>query len=264
MTRNLRKNSRRSTRQTTCLATPKKGKKYDDLGENWQYHQQAAGSNDYYNQSRTGGRQGGYQYSSGDESQFSDFFESIFGNGGGFGNSRQRRNTQTKGEDYQSETTITLEEAFHGTTRQVNLQQQKLNLKLKPGIAEGQILRMKGKGGPGMNGGPDGDLFITVHVQPHGRFIRKGNDLYTDQPLDAFTAILGGKLPVEAIDKTLNINIPAGTDSDKTFRLKDMGMPDYNNPGTRGDCYVRVSIIVPKNLTEQEKEELTRIANAKK
>jgi curved DNA-binding protein len=242
------------------LSDPAKRKKYDDLGENWQSQGQGF-PNDFGQQSRR--RQGGQQFYSSEDSQFSDFFESVFGSGAraGFGGgSKQRGRMQRQGEDHQAETTITLEEAFNGTTRQVNLANQTLNLKLKPGIADGQILRMKEKGGPGINGGPNGDLFITIHVQKHPRFERKGDDLYFDQPLDAYTAILGGKLAVQTIDKTIKINIPEGTDSDKVFRLKEMGMPEYSNPKQRGDSYVSVHIVVPKNLSAEDKEILAKLA----
>lgn len=243
------------------LSDPEKRKKYDTLGENWQSYQQSQDFNNAQRARRGGGRQGGQQYYSGDESQFSDFFESIFGNFGGGGGGGRRSSMQMKGEDYQAETDITLEEAFHGTTRQLNLSNQKLNLKLKPGISDGAVLRMKEKGGHGINGGPNGDLFITIHILKHLRFERKGDDLYFDHPLDVYTAVLGGKLPVQTIDKTININIPAGTDSDKTFRLKGMGMPRYSDPSQRGDSYVRVVINVPKNLTEQEKELWNKLGN---
>jgi curved DNA-binding protein len=122
---------------------------------------------------------------------------------------------------------------------------------------------MKEKGGPGRNGGPNGDLFITIHIQKQPRFERRDDDLYFDQPLDAFTAILGGKINVETIDKTIKLNIPAGTDSNKVFRLKEMGMPNYNDPARRGDGYVRIIITVPKNLSEQDKEALALIAKGK-
>ena len=244
------------------LGDAAKRKKYDDLGENWQSYQQGGFPNDFNNRGRSGRQQSRQQSYAGDEGDFSDFFESFFGQGGfssGGARGGRRGGMQMKGEDYTAETTITLEEAFNGTTRQLNLSDQKLNLKLKPGIEDGQILRMKDKGGQGMNGGPNGDLFITIHIEKHPRFTRKGNDLYFDQPLDAFTAILGGKIPVNSIDKTVNITIPAGTDSDKVFRLKGMGMPDYKTPATRGDGYLRVFITVPKNLSEQDKELLERI-----
>ena len=249
------------------LGDPEKRKKYDDLGENWQQYQQSGFPNGFNTSQGRKGKQQGSQYYQGDESHFSDFFESIFGSGsgmGGFGAGSGRRSTrQMKGEDYQTETTITLEEAFHGTTRQVNLQDQKLNLKLKPGIADGQILRMKEKGGPGMNGGPNGDLFITIHISKNPRYERKGDDLYFDQPVDAFTAILGGKITVQTIDKAVKLNIPAGTDSDKTFRMKEMGMPKYGAETQHGDSYVRVFITVPKNLSEHDKEMLAKIAREK-
>ncbi|MCD6010638.1 MAG: DnaJ-class molecular chaperone with C-terminal Zn finger domain [Flavipsychrobacter sp.] len=240
------------------LSDPDKRKKYDELGANWQQYQQGGGYQDFGGTRGYGGSRTGGTYYSEEDSGFSDFFESLFGSRSG-GGGRGRRNGM-KGEDYQAETTITLEEAFHGTTRQLNLENQKLNLKLKPGIADGQVLRMKEKGGPGYGGGPNGDLFITIHVQKHPRFTRKGDDLYFDSPLDAFTAILGGKLPVQAIDKTLNINIPPGTDSDKVFRLKEMGMPEYSNPKQRGDAYVRVVLTVPKNLSDKDRELLARFA----
>ncbi len=250
------------------LSDAEKRKKYDTLGSDWQQYAQAGqrgNAGDYFNSQQyarqgRGQGQGGAQFFSSEDSGFSDFFESIFGRGAaGFSGARGSQHMQ--GEDYQAETTISLEEAFHGTTRQLNLATQKLNLKLKPGIADGQVLRMKGKGAPGMNGGPDGDLFITIHVQKHAVYERKGNDLYFDQAVDAFTAMLGGSITVKAIDKSLKINIPAGTDSNKILRLKEMGMPTYANPKQRGDCYLRVIITVPKNLSQQDKDALAQVAS---
>jgi curved DNA-binding protein len=236
------------------LSDAAKRKKYDDLGSDWQqYAQQNYGGQGGSAQGR--GRRS-RQFSEGDEEGFSDFFESIFG----FSGSSRRSNVQMKGEDYSAEATISLEEAFHGTTRQINLTNQKLNLNLKPGIPDGQVLKMKGKGAPGRNGGPAGDLFITVHIATHPKYERKGNDLYADEPLDVYTAILGGKEPVKAIDKAVSITIPPGTDSNKTFRLKGMGMPDYKDPLKRGDYYVRMIITVPKTLTAEEKELVERLA----
>jgi curved DNA-binding protein len=246
------------------LSDPEKRKKYDELGENWQQHQRQGGNaDDFFNSRQQRSQPGtGYQYTGGDESQFSDFFESIFGNAtSGFGGGRRRASRQAKGSDFQAETELTLEEAFHGTTRQINLGEQKLNLKLKPGIADGQVLKMKGKGAPGANGGPNGDLYITIHIARHPHFERKGDDLYFDQPMDVFTAILGGKLPIRTIDRTLNINIPAGTDSDKVFRLKETGMPNYDTPTRHGDTYVKIIITVPKNLSQQDKELLGKVAD---
>jgi curved DNA-binding protein len=242
------------TEANDVLGDATKRNKYDTLGENWQQYQHAPGGGaSGFGQGRGGGQ---HSYSPGEESQFSDFFESFFGGAGfgGGGGGRGRASAPRKGEDFQADATITLEEAFHGTSRQVNLADQKLSLKLRPGIADGQMLRMKGKGSPGANGGQAGNLLITIHVSKDPRFDRKGDDLYFDHPLDVYTAVLGGKLPVHALDKTVNIAIPPGTDSDKTFRLKGMGMPRYETQDERGDCFVRMVITVPKNLTDEEKE----------
>lgn len=246
------------------LSDAEKRKKYDEMGENWQYYQQAGaqGGGFYNTQGGRPGTGGAGDYSEffggGGGGGFSDFFESFFGGGGGGG---RKRNMQMKGQDAEAQTTISLEDAFHGTTLILNIGGQKLNLKLKPGIADGQVLKMKEKGGPGANGGPHGDLYITIYVQPHGRFERKGDDLHFEQKLDAFTAILGGKLPVQTLDKSLNINIPAGTDSNATFRLKEMGMPKYKDPRQRGDAYVKVVLTTPKNLSAADKEALSKIAH---
>ncbi len=253
------------------LSKPDKRKQYDELGENWQSYQQAGG---YANQG--GNRPGGGRRSSGGAGgfstedfyggggQFSDFFENIFGGSGGApgGGGRSSRRAAT-GEDLQAEMHITLEEAFHGASRQVTIGDSKVNMKLKPGVSEGQVLRLKGKGEAGRGGGANGDLLITMHILPNNKFERKENDLYFDQPIDIYTAVLGGKIAVQGINKTVNMTIAAGTDSNKTFRLKGLGMPIYKDPEQFGDAYVRVLIQTPKNLSEQEKALFEQLSGLK-
>lgn len=242
------------------LSDPEKRKKYDQLGENWNKYQQQggdAGGFDWNQYAQRGGQQGRTHFSQedvfGNEGHFSDFFESIFG--GGFGGSQQRRSPQKRrGEDVQAEMEISLEEAFSGATKQVGINGQKINLKLKPGIHEGQVLRMKGKGGEGMNGAENGDLLIVTHIAKHPRYELKGNDLHFDQPVDLYTGVLGGKITVQVFDKTIKMDIPPGTDSGKVFRLKGMGIPDYEKKGISGDAFLKVMIHVPKNLSKEEKE----------
>jgi curved DNA-binding protein len=244
------------------LGNAEKRKKYDELGENWQANQQ------YANQRGGGGRgAAGFDTSEfyGDGGQFSSFFESIFGSGaGGFGGARQRAPQTRKGQDQEGTITLTLDESFHGVAKTVTVNGEKLNLKFKPGTANGQVVRLKGKGSPGYAGGENGDLLITIQITPNPRYEVKGNDLYFDQPLDIYTAILGGKISVQGIDKAVMMSIPAGTDSHKTLRLKGMGMPVFGKADERGDAYVRMVIQVPKNLTEEEKGLFEQLRELKK
>ena len=231
------------------LGDADKRKKYDELGTNWKQYQQQGTRGGQQSSNRT------YRdFGEGSGGEFSDFFESFFG---GFG--QQQHGTRSRnGQDLNAEMEITLQEVFHGGTKMVLIDGERVNLKLKPGTRDGQILRMKGKGGKGTGGASNGDLLITVKVATDTKFERRGNDLFFDQHLDAITASLGGKISIQGFDKTVAMNIPSGTDSDKVFRLKGMGVPSFEDPSVRGDAYVKMKIIVPKNLTEDEKEILTK------
>ncbi len=233
------------------LGNAEKRKKYDELGANWdQYQQQGNSPGGFYQQRQGGQGYGGYQA---DESQFADFFDSFFGSGNaGFGGRGRGKPRQVKGTDLLAEIQISLIDAFHGKDFPVNLGNSKINLKLKPGLVEGQRLRLKEKGEEGSNGGAAGDLILTVHVSTDARFERRENDLYFDQFLDIYTATLGGKIEVNGIDKTVRIDIQPGTDSNKTIRLKGMGMPVYGKETSRGDAFVRLLVTVPKDLTPAE------------
>lgn len=228
------------------LSDPEKRKKYDELGENWKYYQNAPPPN----QGAQRGRQQ-YHYSTSDEdyegSGFSDFFESIFGN-----RFNGRSRGPAKGEDYQTNVTISLEEAYTGTARLLEVNGEKLQMKFKPGTADGQNLRIKGKGGPGDKGGERGDIYVTVHISPHPYFERKGDDLYCDASVDLYTAILGGKATVKTLKGNIQITIPKETENGKVLRLKGMGMPKYGKENDFGDIYAKVKLILPKNLTPEE------------
>ncbi len=233
------------------LSDPSKRKKYDEMGSNWKHYEQqeaARKASGGQRQSRSSGNFG-QGFGGGD---FSDFFESFFGGTGSF--NQQRNVRPTRGQDLEAEMDVSLYDAFHGTSRQVNIDGQKISFKLKPGSYEGQILRMKGKGQPGYSGGESGDLLITLHIARDPNFELKGHDLYFDQIIDPVTAVLGGKINVKAFDKTIKMEIPAGTDSLKSFRLKNMGMPFHDEPNRRGDAYVRITIHTPKNLSDEQKK----------
>lgn len=236
------------------LSDPEKRKKYDELGENWKYYQ---GGNPPPNYGFTG-RNRQQQYTSTEEGgdNFYDFFESIFGNrfsSGGRGRS--------KGDDYQTNVTISLEEAYMGTARLLEVNGEKLQMKFKPGTADGQNLRIKGKGGPAGKGGERGDIYVTVHISPHHHFERKGDDLYCEISIDLYTAILGGKATVNTLKGPIQITIPKETENSKILRLKGLGMPKYGSTSDFGDIYAKVKLALPKNLTKEEIELFQQLKN---
>ncbi len=250
------------------LKDPEKRRKYDELGENWnQYQQSGRPQNENFDWSKWqgaggGGRRGAQQFE--EEGDFSDFFESIFGQGrAGSAGGRRAKRTMA-GEDYQATAEISLEEAFSGTKRQLQVNGAVLEINMLPGVKNGQTLRLKGKGGKGVNGGPDGNILITVHVTPHPRFRVEDTDVYCDAPVDLYTAILGGKALVQTLKGSIRIDIPAETENDRVLRLKGRGMPVFGKPDTAGDLYLKIKVILPKKLTTKEHELFQKLAQERK
>lgn len=245
------------------LSDPAKRQKYDQLGSNWKQYEQAGGGYDW---SQFGGRPSGsrteYQGDFGDfmGGGFSDFFKSFFG-GGFTGTGQQGSGYGFKEQDIQASAQITLEEAYNGTARLLDLNGRKLRVKIKPGVEDGQTLRIKNQGTDDLN---KGDLFIKIEVAPNSVFTRKGNDLYVDVSVDLYSAVLGGKAMVKTLGGGVNINIPKGTDNGKVLRLKGLGMPLYNNPTARGDLYAKIQLTVPKNLTKEEEDLFKKLAELRK
>lgn len=245
------------------LSDPEKRKKYDELGENWRQYEQQGGQRGGFDWSRYQNGNSQQYYGQGDHGfgggAFSDFFESIFGRGfGGMGTERT-----SKGNDYQSDVEVSLEEAYHGTTRLMEVNGEKLQMKFK-GVRNGQILKIKGKGGHGTKGGARGDIYVNIHIPSHPHFERKQDDLYSDAPVELYTAILGGKATIRTMKGTIKINIPKETDNRKVLRLKGMGMPKFGKSNEYGDLYIKVNIILPKDLSQKEIElfrELSEIRN---
>ena len=246
------------------LGDEEKRKKYDQFGENYKYYEQHGGRPEDYDWSQFGGGGGQgrrYSYEGGNaedmfggEGNFSDFFEQLFGSRFSGGGRRQQQQGPGRGRDVQATMQVSLDDAYTGATRQVEVNGSRLNIKLKPGLYEGQVIRLKGKGSPGRKGGDNGDLLISIQLAPHPQYELKGQDIYTDLALPLYTAVLGGKLTVPTPGASLSMNIPAGTDSGKVFRLKGKGMPAYDNSGAAGDLYIKAIIHIPANLSEKEKE----------
>ncbi|HXX62738.1 MAG TPA: J domain-containing protein [Bacteroidota bacterium] len=238
------------------LSDPEKRKKYDQFGEDWKNYQQRGGEPGGFDWSKyaPGGqsrRMSPEEFNEAfSEGGFGDFFEMLFG-GRGSGRSSRRASAE-RGADFEAETTLTLAEAYHGTTRNLKLDEQTIRVTIKPGIADEQVLRIPGKGQEGLNGGPNGDLYLTVRVSQDGPFERKGDNLRCDIPVDLYTAVLGGKVQVSTLKGAVKVDIPKETSSGKVLRLRGLGMPLYGKKGEFGDLTVVVRVQVPEHLSDEE------------
>lgn len=250
------------------LSDPKKREKYDTLGANWQAYEQYGDDwkeyAKYAQQNRSGNRSG---FTQGDPSQFyrgqagsaedfSDFFEAFFGG--------QARGSAFSGGDIQAEMSITMMEAYQGSKRTFEINHEKLRITIKPGAYDGQTLKVKGKGQPGMQGGQRGDLYIQLRVQPDPRFTRTGSDLSSSVEVDLYSAILGGKMEIPTLTGNVKMNIPKGCENGKVLRLKGKGMPFYNSPNRYGDLLVTLKVSLPKNLTPEEEQLFQRLQDLRK
>ena len=256
------------------LSDAEKRKQYDELGSNWNRYQQTGGAGGF-NWSDYARQNGGRTYQTYDFSDvfegagrssggggFSDFFQNFF-SGRGEGAAGGRRTAAFKGQDLQAEMQIDLDQAYRGTTHLLTVNGQQLRIKLKPGIEDGQTLKLTGKGAPGVGGGAAGDLYLTVHVAKHPQFERKGDDLYMDLPVDLYTALLGGKVTVDTLSGSVNMQLPEQTQNGKVLRLRDKGMPRYNQPDQFGDLYVRVQVELPSQLSPEEKQLFEKLRSLK-
>jgi curved DNA-binding protein len=195
----------------------------------------------------------------GQERPYSDFFESVFGQARASGRS-------THGADAQVEVAVTLEEAFRGTARQIQFADpatgaRAIEARIPPGVRDGSSIRLRGQGGAGQNGGPPGDLYLVVSVVPHPRFQRDGDDLRREEPVDLYTCVLGGEIPIETLKGSkLAVRIPPETQNGKAIRLKGQGMPHLKHPEVAGDLYIIVKVVLPVHLNQEERDMFGRLA----
>ncbi|WP_375435276.1 DnaJ C-terminal domain-containing protein [uncultured Hymenobacter sp.] len=242
------------------LSDEEKRRKYDELGADWQRYQQAGagrgqaqGGFDWSQYAQQGGF-GGTDF--GDGTDFSDFFGSIFGNAGG----RTGGARAGAGADYQAELELSLEDAYRGGPRTLNVNGKSLRLTIHPGVEDGQTIRLRDQGAPGRNGGPSGSLYITLRVLPDPRFARNGNDLTQEVQVPLYRALLGGEQVVDTLSGSIKINIKPETQNNTRLRLRGKGFPVYRQEGQFGDLYLRLTVQLPQQLTEQEKELVRQLA----
>lgn len=254
------------------LSDPDKRQKYDQFGSQWQKYERAGGRPEDFNWNQWQAQPGTtHTYQSvnpedleemfGGQAGFSDFFETLFG--GRPGRRSRGPGEQTygyrphprQGQDLEHPVQITLAEAFQGTNRVLEFEGgRRLEAKIPRGVTSGSRVRLKGQGAPGLAGGQTGDLYLIIEVLPDSRFQREGYDLSTTVPVDLFSLLLGGKVQVPSLDRTVKLDIPAETANGKTFRLRGLGMPNLKNPEQRGDLYATVEAQLPQHLSHNEQE----------
>ncbi len=242
------------------LKDPEKRAAYDQLGANWKAGQDFRPPPNW---------DAGFEFTNGDDSgdsaAFSDFFDSLFGHG--FGSARQARahsrsSYQARGQNHHAKVLIDIKDAYHGVKQTITLQspelddsghvrlkQHSLNVKIPRGVKQGQKIRLAGQGGAGVGNGPAGDLYLEIEFKQHPLFRVQDYDLYLDLPVTPWEAALGAKVKVPTPEGTVELRIPANTQSDSTLRLKGRGIPG----SPPGDIYVRPKITLPPAKDEASK-----------
>jgi curved DNA-binding protein len=238
------------------LSDPEKRKKYDQYGKDWQHAEQ-------FEQARQSGQRaantGGQTFSGDDEGAFSDFFESLFGGSAGGG---RRSQAKFRGQDLQAELRLSLKDVYTSHQQTLTVNGKNIRITIPAGVENGQVIKLKGYGGPGSNGGPAGDLYITFNIPDDSNFKRSGNDLYTTATIDLYAAVLGGETIIDTLDTKVKLKVVAGTQNGTKVRLKGKGFPVYKKDGEHGDLYVTFIVKIPTELTEKEKELFNELAKA--
>ncbi|MBS1747874.1 MAG: J domain-containing protein [Bacteroidetes bacterium] len=233
------------------LSDPEKRKKYEAYGEHWQHAEQYEQAKQQQANRNTNNWQE-YTYSgSTGEGDYSDFFESLFG--GARGRS-SHSHTQFRGNDFNASLNLSLRDAYTTHKQTFTINDKQVRITIPAGVANGQVIKLKGYGSPGINGGPAGDLYISFIIDDDAQLKRVGNDLYTTASIDLYTAVLGGDFTLETLDGKIKLKINPETQNGSTVRLKGKGFPLYKEEGKFGDLFVTWQVKIPTHLTEKQKE----------
>ena len=229
------------------LSNPENRKKYDEYGEHWQH------SDDYEKAKQQQGQRRPQYQTTGDFSgeDFSDFFESMFGKRS---SSSQSKNIKFRGQDFNAELQLDLKDVYTTHKRTLTVNNKTIRITIPAGVENGQVIKIKGHGEPGINGGPNGDLYIHYSITNHSKFKRDGDHLYTTVDLDLYQALLGGEQLIDTFNGKVKLTIKPETENGSQIKLKGKGFPKYKKEGVFGDLYITFQIKVPKNLTAKEKE----------
>jgi curved DNA-binding protein len=258
------------------LSDVEQRKKYDELRAQYLQWQQTGGRQqdfDWQNWSAQPDQGVHVQYANaedledlfGSASPYSDFFTNIFGqrSRSGRGSGRGASPGPRGGRDVEYEVDLTLEEAFHGAERLLEMDGHRIKAGIPPGVRTGSRVRLAGQGEPGQNGGPAGDLYLIIQVLPDNTFERAGDDLHIEVPVDIFTAIAGGEIRIPTLERPLILKIPPRTNAGRSFRLRGKGMPHLGDSKRRGDLFAMVRLVLPEPLSDQEVNSIRALASSR-
>ena len=241
------KNFQQINEANEVLSDPEKRKKYDQYGKDWQHADEFEKQKQYQGQSSTSGGSG---FSGGQSGDFSDFFESMFGGAGRSGRGRQAK---YRGEDFNAELHLDLIDASKTQKQTLTVNGAKIRLTIPAGIENGQTIKIAGHGGPGINGGPNGDLYIKFSIANHPKIKRLGDNLYTTVDLELYVAVLGGEITIDTLTGQVKLKVAPETQNGSKIKLKGKGFPVYKKEGQFGDLYVTYNVKIPTNLTDNQK-----------
>lgn len=241
------------------LSDPTNRKKYDQYGKDWKHAEQFEKQN-----AQRGGPQGGFQggfQGNNDfgESDFSDFFASMFGGGGGRGSK-----TKYRGQDSNAQLQLDIKDVYTTKQQTLTINDKSIRITIPAGVENGQVIKLAGYGSAGANGGPNGDLYITFAINNTTKFKREGSNLYTTVDLDLYTALLGGDITIDTMNGQVKLPVKPETQAGTQVKLKGKGFPVYKKEGEFGDLFVTYKITLPTNLSDKEKELFKELASFRK
>ena len=237
------------------LSNAENRKKYDKYGKDWMH------AEEFEKAERQGqGQRRSYSTSEGfGDSDYSDFFQSMFG---GARTRRSSGGVKFRGQDYNAELHLDLTDIYHTHKRTLTVNGKNIRLTIPAGVKDNQVIRIKGQGGEGIGGGPNGDLLIRFVVTNNTKFKLDGNNLYTTQDIDLYTAVLGGEITADTFTGKVKLKVKPETQNGTKVKLKGKGFPVYKKEGTYGDLLITYQVKIPTNLSPKEKElfnELTKL-----
>ena len=235
------------------LSNPENRKKYDNYGEHWQHSEEyeKAKQQEQYQKS-TNDPYGGYS-----EEDFSDIFGSMFGGDSSRAGGRQ---VKFRGQDFNAELQLDLKDVYTTSKRTLTVNNKNIRITIPAGVENGQVIKIKGHGGQGINGGPNGDLYIQFSIVNTTAFKRDKDNLYSSVDLELYKALLGGSLMVNTFDGKVKLTVKPETQNGTKVKLKGKGFPKYKKEGQYGDLYVTYNLKTPTNLSAKEKELYTELA----